>query len=594
MSDQIQSNIRLINFSNYVQPKVEELHSKEYVTYGEKNEYFQYLIDRSNGSATNGAVIKSIIDMIFGEGLNEEDFYETIPEEDIRRLVNDIKKMGQCAIQVQTFGSGKKAKGSHIPVETLAAEKVNSEGEIEAYYYARDWEKVKSVSDLKRIPAFKGKESKGLSILYIKPYNSGLFYYSTVDYQGGLQYAELEEEIGNYHINNIQNGLAPSMLINMNNGVPKTEEKAKQIERRITEKYTGSSNAGRFVLMFNDNKENESTITPIPLSDASEQYQFLSDESSRKILISHRVTSPTLFGLSSSNGFSSNTDELKVASVLFETLAIKPFRQLLIGAFQELDKFNGVNRDLEFISLNPFVEDEEEVVEAPEVVEEEIEEVPDETQLSKHDEGIAQALIDLGEDEDLEEWELIDEREVDYLMEDYLDEQIEKLNNPEKEELTTLKKIWNFVSTGTARPNAKSEQDGENIEGVKFKVRYQYSPLKFSSNSRDFCKRMVNSAKIYRKEDIIAMENKVVNEGWGLNGANTYSIWLYKGGGACHHKWFRKTYVQRTDTKIDIKSPLAPTISTTKARQEGFRPEANDPRVSIAPINMPNKGFVNK
>ena len=418
MSDQIQSNIRLINFSNYVQPKVEELHSKEYVTYGEKNEYFQYLIDRSNGSATNGAVIKSIIDMIFGEGLNEEDFYETIPEEDIRRLVNDIKKMGQCAIQVQTFGSGKKAKGSHIPVETLAAEKVNSEGEIEAYYYARDWEKVKSVSDLKRIPAFKGKESKGLSILYIKPYNSGLFYYSTVDYQGGLQYAELEEEIGNYHINNIQNGLAPSMLINMNNGVPKTEEKAKQIERRITEKYTGSSNAGRFVLMFNDNKENESTITPIPLSDASEQYQFLSDESSRKILISHRVTSPTLFGLSSSNGFSSNTDELKVASVLFETLAIKPFRQLLIGAFQELDKFNGVNRDLEFISLNPFVEDEEEVVEAPEVVEEEIEEVPDETQLSKHDEGIAQALIDLGEDEDLEEWELIDEREVDYLMED--------------------------------------------------------------------------------------------------------------------------------------------------------------------------------
>ena len=45
--------------------------------------------------------------------------------------------------------------------------------------------------------------------------------------------------------------------------------------------------------------------------------------------------------------------------------------------------------------------------------------------------------------------------------------------------------MYNFVTTGTARPNAKSSQDGENEEGVQFKVRYQYAPLRFSANSRD-------------------------------------------------------------------------------------------------------------
>jgi len=599
MSDK-ESRISIVNLSNYVQPEIKEVPSRKYVTYGEKNNYFQYLIDRSRGSATNGAVIKSIIDLIHGEGLNEEDFYNIIPEADIQRLENDLKSMGQSAIQLQYFGGRKSVKGSHIPVESLAAEKADEKGVINAYYHSKDWSKVRSISDLERIPTFESKEKGGIEILYIKPYNSGLFYYSTVDYQGGLQYAELEEEIGNYHVNNIQNGLTPSMLINMNNGVP-DEEKQKKIEQKIIKKYGGSSNAGRFILSFNDNKDAAATIDAVPLSDAAEQYQFLSDESMKKILVSHRVTSPLLLGLSTSTGFGSNADELKVASVLFETLVIKPFRKLLIQAFTKLDKFNGIERDLEFISLNPFMDDEEvtkEVTETTEETTEDAETVVDNenTELSAHqdDSLIANALIGLGEDEDLENWELIDSSEVDYKNESYLDGLIDELNSLNQPKESFLSKVYNFVTTGTARPNAKSEQDGENSQGVKFKVRYQYAPLAAGENSRDFCKRMVTASKIYRKEDIIAMENQSVNPGWGLGGANNYSIWLYKGGGGCHHKWFRKTYVQRTDTKIDIKSPLAPTISTTKARQEGFRAPENDSKVSVAPVNMPNKGFVNK
>ena len=206
---------------------------------------------------------------------------------------------------------------------------------------------------------------------------------------------------------------------------------------------------------------------------------------------------------------------------------------------------------------------------------------------------LSKAFSDLeqyGEDEDLTNWELIDERKVDYDSEDELDDQVQELNTKKQ---SLLSKIYNFATTGTARPNAKSSQDGENAEGVKFKVRYQYAPLVSGENTRDFCSKMVSAKKIYRKEDIIMMGSKAVNSGWGLDGADTYSIWLYKGGGDCHHYWMRKTYMQKGKS-IDINSPLVPTISVNKAKKEGFKPEINAKDVSKRPVDMPNNGFVNK
>jgi hypothetical protein len=51
---------------------------------------------------------------------------------------------------------------------------------------------------------------------------------------------------------------------------------AGSIEMQIAQKFSGSSNSGKFILAFNDNKELAATIDPVQLSDAAEQYQFLS------------------------------------------------------------------------------------------------------------------------------------------------------------------------------------------------------------------------------------------------------------------------------------------------------------------------------
>jgi len=620
------TEVSIVNLSTYTSPKVKEVRNKEWVGYGDDNNYFQYLIDRYNGSPTNNAIINGISEMIYGKGLDATDSNRK-PEQYaqaislfhkhcVRKLAYDLKLMGQCAIQVIYSKDRKRiAQIEHMPVETLRAEKSNEKGEIEAYFYFSDWTKIKHSDKPKRIPAF-GTSKESIELLYIKPYRAGFYYYSPVDYQGGLQYSELEEEISNYHLNNILNGLAPSMLINFNNGTPNEEERS-LIEQRIYQKFSGSSNAGKFILAFNDDPSTQATIDPIQLSDAHNQYQFLSDESMRKIMVSHRVVSPMLLGIKDQSGLGNNAEELKTASALMDNTVIRPFQNLLIDGFDQILAYNDISLNLYFKTLQPleFVDLDKTIIdketqeeetgvkmslkkidgqEVYETKEEAIKQaknkgcegyhehkegdkvwyMPCETHNEVKDEelnSIADELIDLGEDEEelLKSYDIIDEMQVDYSQEERLD------------------KMIGLASTGRAIPNAKSEQDGtskqESQKGVIFQVRYQYAPLKTQQNTREFCKKMVSAKKVYRKEDILRMSDKPVNAGFGEGGSDTYSIWLYKGGARCNHKWFRKTYQLKDGDKSEI--------STTQARSKGFKPEVNEQEVPVAPNDMPRKGF---
>jgi hypothetical protein len=584
------NDLRIVNLSTYTTPDIVEKSNKDWVSYGADNNYFKYLIDRYNGSPTNNAIINGMSEMIYGRGLDalnsnkKPDQYakmiSLLHKDMVRKLCYDLKLMGQCSMQV-IYSKDRKsiAQVEHIPVENLRAEKCNEKGEIQGYFYSDNWAKVKNVSETTRIAAF-GSSKENIEIIYIKPYRAGYKYYSSPDYAGGLQYAELEQEISNYHLNNILNGLAPSMLINFNNGTPNAEER-QALENRIYSKFSGSSNAGKFILAFNDNPESAATIEPIQLSEAHQQYQFLSDESSKKVMVSHRVVSPMLLGIKDSSGLGNNAEELKTASVLMDNTVIRPFQMLLIDAFDSILAFNQMSLKLYFKTLQPLEFTDLENVEDDETREEETgvklsEDLPDELGSD-----IADELIDLGQDESelLPNYDLVDESEVDYELNDELDEVITDLNTEPEQEETILSKIWNFVSTGTAKPNAKSTQDGKSKQdsqkGVEFLVRYSYAPEKAGKESRKFCSKMVGAKKVYRKEDIVAMGNKAVNSGFGKGGADTYSIWLYKGGARCNHKWFRKTY--------QIKDGKKSQITSGQAKSKGFKMPKNAQKVPVAP-----------
>jgi len=417
------NDLRIVNLSTYTTPDIVEKSNKDWVAYGSDNNYFQYLIDRYNGSPTNNAIINGVSEMIYGKGLDAlnsnkkpEQYAKMISlfhKDCVRKLCYDLKLMGQCSMQV-IYSKDRKtiAQVEHIPVENLRAEKCNEKGKIEAYYYSDNWSKVKNVKDCTRIPAF-GCSNESIEIVYVKPYRAGYKYYSSPDYAGGLQYSELEEEISNYHLNNILNGLAPSMLINFNNGTPNAEER-QMLENRIYSKFSGSSNAGKFILAFNDNPESAATIEPIQLSDAHNQYQFLSDESSKKIMVAHRVVSPMLLGIKDNSGLGNNADELKTASILMDNTVIRPFQTLLIDAFDSILSYNGISLKLYFKTLQPLEFTDLSNVEDEETKEEETgvklsQDLPDELGSD-----IADALIDLGQDEEelLKEYEVVDESEV--------------------------------------------------------------------------------------------------------------------------------------------------------------------------------------
>lgn len=581
------NNLHIIDLAKYEAPVISESKRNDWVTYGENNDYFNFLIERYKNSTTNNAIINNISRLIYGRGLFALDANKKpneyaqmkaiISDDDMRKVCFELKALGQCAFQIHySKDHSKIVKAYHIPVQLLAPEKCNKDGEIEAYYYSDNWEDTRKFEP-KRISAF-GFSKDEVEILYIKPYSLGMKYFSYVDYQGALSYALLEEEVSNYLINEVQNSFSGTKVVNFNNGVP-TPEQQEQITSQVLSKLTGAK--GRKVIVsFNDNTESKTTVEDIPLNDAPEHYTYLSEECLRKIMLGHNVTSPLLFGIASANGFSSNADELKNSSILFDNMVIKPFQDILIYGLDKILAYNNISLKLAFKTLQPLEFTDLENAQNTEQVAEETG-----TQLSK-DSVIAQALIDLGEDAK-DNWILIDDYEVDYDQEDEADAEIQRLNTPKQ---SLLSKLVNLVSTGTANPRAKSEQDNV-IDGIKFITRYTYDGA-IKDNSREFCRKMVQAGKLYRKEDILRMSNQVVNEGWGPEGADLYSIWLYKGGGSCGHAWRRKTFVAFDEKSgIDPLSPKAKTISTAKAEKAGYRVRNNN-LVAMRPKDMPYEGFL--
>ena len=345
------------------------------------------------------------------------------------------------------------------------------------------------------------------------------------------------------------------------------------------------------MVAFNNSAEEAANIETLQINSPHEQYSFMAEECTRKIMVAHRVVSPLLFGLPANGGLGSNADEIKMASQLFDNTVIKPLQRVVIDGLDKIAAANGLSFKLYFETLQPldFTElDVEDIAE--EVVEEKVG-----VELSSE---LDEFLSSLGESENMDGWELIYEGD-DYDDDGWdLEYKVKQANEEEAEmNQSAFSKLINLVSTGTARPNATSDWD-ERTKDFIVKVRYEYSPRKTSADSRQFCQKMVSAAKLYRREDIAQMSSKPVNAGWGPNGTNTYDIFLYKGGGSCHHRWVRKIYA-RTDSndKIDVKSPRAQALitsyrdATSAGYSKGVDPDYNTAKTR--PKDMPNEGFLN-
>ncbi len=345
-------------------PKAIEDRRKEWVAYGEDNNYYAFLIDSYLQSATNNAAIKSISDNIYGEGIciegKEKDSKEVkelrafIGTRCLRKIILERKMLGQAAMQVIYNKAGndrKVVKVKHFPIHTLRPEKMDSEGVINNYYYHPRWSEKKRSDVLKKIPAF-GTSREKIEIYIVKPYLSSYEYFSPVDYSGALPYVELENEIADYLLNETKNSFSGTKVINFNNGIPDNEARD-MITRDVKQKLTGSRGQ-KVIVAFNENAESKTTVEDISLNDAPAHYEYLANEAMHKILVGHRITSPMLLGIKESgNGLASNADEIKNASQLFQSTVIGNYQDELLDCLSEIMELNGEVPEMYFITSQP-------------------------------------------------------------------------------------------------------------------------------------------------------------------------------------------------------------------------------------------------
>lgn len=537
------NKLQVIQMSNYVRPEIKEKSNKDWVENGEGNEMYTEIIDAYYGSPTNSAIIDSYSRMIFGLGLNVNQNF--VSKKELKKVCTDMALFGEASVEIKPDG-----KIVHVPKQKVLPSKA-VDGVVKSYWYSFDWENTRKYEPIE-IPAFGFAKRRESSIYVFRDYQVGQFYFSNPSYISALPYCELESELANYYINHVKNGLSFGHIINVNDGIPESEEVKNKMDKQIQKQLTGSSNAGKFLISYNENKDKATTVEALEVSNAHEQYQFLTKEAQDKICIAHKVVSGAILGIKEATGFSSNAEQIETAFNETMLNVITPIQETLLDGLEEITGLQG----LEIIPLRKSMTDEAQGGQT--------------TLAMKKDpvDLVADALIDLGEVVDAEEWELIDEKAIE--------------GEPTISE-TSLKLAKTFSSSW----KAESEQDTD-----LFKIRYQYAGNK--TPQREFCQKMMSANKVYRKEDIDLAGSKVVNKGFGANGADTYSIWLYKGGARCQHFWMRKIYLKKNNSSLSVNEARKLINELDPSDRADARWEQNPKEVAQIPADMPNNGFLPK
>jgi hypothetical protein len=670
-----------INLETSTAPIVQEVRGRDYIEYGTedwKNLYPQFLIDLYYNSSTHAAIVNQTSEMIAGTDLiaQEEDAinleaYVKLKKflrhansneslhQVIKKVAFDFKLQGGYAIHVVWNRERTEiAELYHVPVERVRAGRPNEMGKVDTFFISADWGNTRTNKPYPIASFNVNDRTSGSQLIYSGSYSPNMDIYHTPDYIAGCNWALVDQKVAEFHLNNIENGFAGSYFVSFANGVP-TEEERRQIEQSLVEKFTGASNSGKFVLTFSDDKTRTPEITPISVSDADKQYLALQELLVSNICAAHRITSKTLMGIDTANGFTSNADELINAANFYQNTVVKGFQLNILNTLQTIFSVNNIDLPVEFVQLKPItVQFDSKTIREVMTIDEirsdlGLEPLEQDEDTVEQDVKLAKVGSMINDGKELPLFDTIEEAEAEakrigcsgththtqdgkeYFMPCENHEQITSLNKCNCSEKTELESFieefgedisedWELLeeeivdgehqdfdfenelnniandktelaSTGTARPNARSSQDGTNKSDNEFyKVRYVYTKDNFLSqegSTRDFCNIMMSAKKVYRKEDILQMGNRAVNAGWGPRGAATYSIWLYKGGGNCHHFWLRQIYkTSLRGAKSNIKPSEA--ISYTKALSEGFTAERNDKLVARPPKRMKNNGFL--
>jgi hypothetical protein len=351
-------------------PVMLENKAGKYITYGALNEYPYYLLDNYRRSSKHNAIVNGKVNYIVGggwqpgekmtveqqaryakffDGLSEHDDLNDITE----KLVLDLELFNGFAVAVTWNKMGTIAKMEHIPFEKIRVDKDERMFQVADWYDDAMVQLYPKIGDVEKIPAFDADNRIGKQLFYYRVYAAGVKSYPLPEYMGGLAWIEADVQVANFHNNNLRNNFWGGYLINFNNGIPTPEEQG-DIERQIKRKFSGTDNAGRFVVTFNDDVSKAPTLEPLTPSDMDKQFEILNKAIQSEIFISHRVVNPMLFGVKT-EGQLGGRQELVEAYELFKATYVNDRVRKVERMMNYLGSFNGVE-GMELIPVEPITE----------------------------------------------------------------------------------------------------------------------------------------------------------------------------------------------------------------------------------------------
>lgn len=263
--------------------------------------------------------IDFITDLVIGEGISTDklDYWTA------KKLIEDYNIFGGFTLQVI------KTRGGDSMLSYVDISKCRySQDKTKLGYAEEGWDKYKQ--EFKYYPITTNLKEEGI---FLYKNNGSRTLYPTPSYKAVVKNLETMMHITDYHNNNASNGFSPSVVINMNNGIP-DDDTQRNIEKGIQDKFTGSK-GNKFILSFNETQDTKTTIEPLQTDNLDEKFETLQKFIQGQIIIAHRVTSGTLIGVKPENSGFSKTEYTESLEI-FKNIVINGIRKEIEYAFSTL------------------------------------------------------------------------------------------------------------------------------------------------------------------------------------------------------------------------------------------------------------------
>lgn len=347
MSKEFKFNTLRINFADDKLPEFKEVKGKEWIFYGEKNDYPAQLLELFNRSPKHNAIVLQKAAFITGDGVSIDGNLTTEQSALAQKALDSFGKWDDYMevrqkfdTDVELYGGGaleviwSRDKQRIAQVNHVDFSKVRANADHSVFYYAEEWNTYTKAKDVTEFAPYNATTREGRQLFYYMEYRPGCDVYPLPNYIGARQYIATDIEISNWHYNNLKNGFSNGMVIQFFKGIP-TEEEMRLAEKQFKRRATGTDNAGGILLQFNERDEQPAQINPIQPTDLDKQFEQLNKTVQEEIFVGHRVTSPMLFGVRVP-GELGGRSELVQAYKLFHKSYISPKQKKHDRLFSDL------------------------------------------------------------------------------------------------------------------------------------------------------------------------------------------------------------------------------------------------------------------